>query len=234
MTFNNKLVDKILEAIFPLPEEFGVILQDDEEIEPVDFSYVQEAVVDADPDADVYFGMSKLVICSPHLGGIVIKIPFNGFYYVDEETGELIWNDFTWATGSDNSDYCLTEFEKYKRLRTYGLDCFVAKTFFYKVKSGVRVFIQEEVSSMNDLYQTRKPSQKSSDLVKKWREEGKVHMDSEWVANCLDKYGKSKVERFLYYCANIDPDILEDMHDGNFGYRGDETPCILDYSNYGD
>ena len=55
-----------------------------------------------------------------------------------------------------------------------------------------------------------------------------------FLANCLDKYGKSKVKRFLHYCANIDPDILEDIHDGNFGYRKDETPCLLDYSNFND
>lgn len=234
MTFNHRLVDEFLEAIFPLPEQFGVIISDDDETtEPIDYSLIQEVVWDVDPDASVYFGMSKLVIVAPSLNGVVIKIPFNGRYYEDCE-GELHWVPFEWATGSDKSDYCLTEYEKYNRLKTYGLNCFVAKTIFYGIRCGVRVFIQEEVTSQNDLYQTRRPSEKSSNLANKWYDEGKFYIEPEWIANCLDKYGESKVERFLYYCSNIDPDILEDMHDGNFGYRPNELPVLLDYSNYND
>ena len=59
-------------------------------------------------------------------------------------------------------------------------------------------------------------------------------MNTEWIAICLDKYGKSKVERFLYYCENIDLDILDDIHNGNYGYRTNGTPCIIDYSGYAD
>lgn len=235
MTFNHKLVDEFLEAIFPLPEEFGVICcNDDDESEPVDFSFFQEAIWDVDPDAIVCFGMSKIVIISPNLGNVVIKIPFNGYYMENDIDGNLEWNPFCWAAGSDPKDYCLTEFEKYNRLKTYGLDCFVAKVIFYKEMCGVRIFLQEQVIPENDSYCTRRPSRKSQDLANKWYDEGKFYIEPEWIANCLDKYGKSKVERFLYYCANIDPDILEDVHSGNFGYRGDETPCILDFSNYSD
>ena len=57
-------------------------------------------------------------------------------------------------------------------------------------------------------------------------------MDTNWIANCIDKYGQSKVERFLNYCENIDPDLLEDVHSGNYGYREDGTPAILDFSNF--
>ena len=47
MTFNHKLVDKFLEAIFPLPEKFGVICSndDDNEDEPIDFWTFQESLV---------------------------------------------------------------------------------------------------------------------------------------------------------------------------------------------
>ena len=233
MTFNHTLVDKFLEAIFPLPENFGIVLRENEESEPIDFSFFQEAVWDVDPDASVYFGMSKIVIISPNLNNVVIKIPFNGFFEENMEE-DLYWHTFRWASGSDSKDYCLTEFEKYNKLKTYELDCFVAKIMFYKEICGVRVFLQEQVVPENDSYCTRKPSQKSQDLANKWYDERKFYIEPEWIANCLDKYGKSKVERFIYYCANIDPDILEDAHDGNFGYRKDETPCVLDYSNYRD
>lgn len=240
MTFNHQLVDKILEAIFPLPDNFGVILLEDEEATlPNDiFNELQNSLWAIDPDINICYGLSKLVITSFQLGNIVIKIPFNGFFSWKYDVNEyddfdnLLWNPFRWASGSDHSDYCLTEYEKYRKLKTYGLDCFVAKVMFYKEMCGVRIFLQEKIIPKNNLYYTKKPSKKSQDLANKWYDEGKFYLDTEWIANCLDKYGKSKVERFLYYCANIDLDILEDAHNGNFGYRNNETPVILDYSNY--
>ena len=116
MTFNHKLVDKFLEAIFPLPEKFGVICSnnDDNEDEPIDFWAFQEKVWNVDPDAIVCFGMSKIVIVSPNLENVVIKIPFNGYYIESNIKGNLEWNPFRWAVGSDPKDYCLTEFEKYR------------------------------------------------------------------------------------------------------------------------
>ena len=80
MTFNYKLINEILEAIFPLPEDFGVIVDCDYPDEPYGFSEIQETVLDIDPDASLEFGMSKLVIISPNFEGVVIKIPFSGFY----------------------------------------------------------------------------------------------------------------------------------------------------------
>ena len=42
-------------------------------------------------------GMSKIVIISPNLGNVVIKIPFNGLYGKRYEMGILEWNPFCWA-----------------------------------------------------------------------------------------------------------------------------------------
>lgn len=236
MTFNHKLVNDFLEAIFPLPDEFGVVVFDDggSPEEPINFLSIERAVFDVDPYAKVYFGISKLVITSPNLDNIVIKIPFNGTFSEDEDTGELIWDEFRWANSSDSSDYCLAEYEKFKKLKTYGLDCFVAKTLFYKTIDGVRIFIQEAVTPDLDFCSFEKipSSQKSRTLAKQWQSEDKFSMDFEWIARCIDVYGESKVKRFLSYCENIDLDILEDMHDGNYGYRDNLTPVILDYSNF--
>jgi hypothetical protein len=233
MKFNSAVVDEILDNIFPLPSCFGVQLDnpmgDDE---PVGFSDIQEIVGMIDPDANIYYGMSKLVIISPRVGNVVIKIPFNGFftYYNSIEQ----WVPFTWATGTDSSDYCLAEYEKYERLKTYELECFVAKTMFYKKICGVRVFLQERVMTTLDSWKSPQPSQRSSKIADQWYNEGKFYIDPEWIANCLDFYGQSKVKRFLHYCSNIDLDILADVHSGNFGYRNGETPVIIDYSNFSD
>lgn len=239
MTFNSKLADDILEAIFPLPEHFGIIVPNDDDAVPICFNLLQEKVEKVDPCAELHFGMSKFVITSYHLGNVAIKIPFNGYYECGwdyendcDDLDNLEWYDFCWATGPDSSDYCLAEYEKYKRLKTYGLDCFVTKTIFYKEICGVRIFIQEFATSICDDFTPRRASKGSHDLAFRWQKERKFNMDVEWIANCLDKYGKSKVTRFLLYCENLDPDILEDIHSGNYGYRNDGTPCILDFSNF--
>jgi hypothetical protein len=231
MILNTKLIDNFLEAIFPLPKEFGVIYKYDNSKLT---SFFQDAICTIDPKATIDYGMSKLVIISPNLNNVVIKIPFNGYYTEDKRKKRLNWNSFHWASGSDSKDYCLTEFEKYNRLKTYNLDCFVAKIIFYKKIHDTRIFLQEQVTPESNFLYGHEPSKKSQDLADKWYNDGKFCIDPEWIANCLDKYGESKVKRFLDYCTDIDPDILEDMHSGNFGYRKNETPCILDYSNYGD
>lgn len=231
MAFNYKLIDELLDAIFPLPKKFGIFL--DEEGTDSDFLYFsnfKQAVSKVDPCASICYGVSKMVITSPNLQNIVIKIPFNGYFLMLPSEDE--WYPFSWAAGSDSADYCLTEYEKYNKLKTYDLDCFVAKIAYYKTIDGYRIFLQEEVIPKSNSCNRQKPSKKSQDLADKWYKEGKFYMDSEWIANCLDKYGKSKVKRFLKYCTDIDLDILEDMHSGNFGYRKDGTPCILDYSNF--
>ena len=224
MTFNHNAVDKILTAIFPLPEEFGL----DNDTKPVNFSLIQNQIKTVDACAHINFGISKMAIISPSFNNVVIKIPFNGEF---DEYAE--WLPFEWANGSSNSDYCLAEYEKYCRLKTYGLDCFVAKIIKYKTIDNIKIFIQEKVIPEEDTcFSNFVPSLKSKKLAQKWQEEGQSIFDTLWFANCLDKYGQSKVQRFLYYCNNIDLDILEDIHEGNYGYRENGTPVILDYSNF--
>ena len=226
MTFNHNAVDKVLAAIFPLPAEFGL----DNDSKPLNFKLMQNQIKRVDACAYIYFGVSKMVIISPNFNNIVIKIPFNGMFNYEAE-----WLPFKWASGSDHSDYCLTEYEKYRQLKNHGLNCFVAKTILYKTINNVRVFIQEKVTPEEDrCFSNFIPSLKSKELARKWKEEGQFIFDTVWFANCLDKYGQTKVQKFLYYCTNIDLDILEDIHEGNYGYRENGTPAILDYSNFSD
>lgn len=241
MEFEAKLIDKFLEVIFPLPDNFGVTSYDDIG-EELDNEYeIRSALRKIDELADISYGMSKLVITSPHLHGVVIKIPFNGHYEYDCEYDEdeaLIEEEYTWrpfcsASATDKSDYCLSEYEKYMKLKSYKLNCFVAKTYFYKVIDGVRIFLQEEIIPEEDDYSEHASSKESQNIAKEWRSEGKFWgIDSEWIANCIDEYGKEKVEQFLSYCNHTDYDILEDMHCGNYGYRENGTPCLLDFSNF--
>lgn len=226
MFFNHTLINQFIDAINPLPDDFGLIDYD----VPNNYEEIIDAVAAVDSEADVRFGMSKFVICSPKLEDIVIKIPFNGYY---DEDGD--WYSFSWASGSDKSDYCLTEYEKYRELKKRHLDCFVAKTFFYKTCFNKRIFLQETVTAAADLddLDIQEPSEKSLRIAKSWYRSGELGINPEWIASCIDQYGIIKVENFLNYCNNIDLDILEDCHHSNYGYRRkSNTPAILDYSNF--
>lgn len=218
------LIDHILEAIFPLPTQFG-LLPDDTLTNLIE---LEKALYSVDPEAEINYGISKLVISSPKFTGIVIKIPFNGIFY------DYVWTPFTSASGSDKSDYCLAEYEKYNSLKEHNLGCFVAKTSLYKIIDGRRIFLQEFVTPEHDIITSPRPSQKSDDLAKKIAKKRGFYYNKTWLANCLENYGEDAVIRLFDYYRLVDHDILSDLHDGNIGYREDGTPAILDFSNFND
>ena len=238
MTFNYKLVDKIISAIFPLPKKFGNIIYSDYDTEIVNYDSIAEAIFQIDPYAKIHFGISKMVIVSPNLRGVVIKIPFTGYYELfseDEEWNEnSCWIPFKYAPcEEDSSDYCLAEYRKYQTLKELGLHCFLAETAAYKTIDGVRIFLQEEVTPESQTYESYNPSINSKKLAKEYKNKYRCHhLDTNWIGICLDKYGQRKTERFLSYCIEIDPDILDDAHSSNYGYRDNGTAVLLDFSNY--
>lgn len=222
------LIDHILEAIFPLPTQFGLLYKEESDDAPVNLVELEEALCSIDPEAKVDYGVTKLVISSPKLAGVVIKIPFNGIFY------GAYWTPFVFAPGSDKSDYCLAEYEKYNSLKEHDLGCFVAKTSFYKTVDGRRIFLQEFVTPEYEIIASPKPSKKSDDLAKKIAKKRGFYYNKTWLANCLENYGEDAVIQLFEYYRLVDRDILSDLHDGNIGYREDGTPAILDFSNFKD
>lgn len=249
MNINYSFIEKVLDKIFPLPEKFGVGA-DNEDVEMIEYDLQQNI----DEHIQIFHGVSKMVIVAPALGDIVIKIPFNGQYdyrcrynhiyhsnrwisnrWVDEtESGEPIEFDyFCGASGADETDYCLAEYEKYQELRDHALDCFVAKTLFYGIRDGVRIFLQEKATAADQSSEKPYPSKNSLKIAQQYQENADcVYMNLDWVANCVDKYGAGITERFLHYASETDDEILGDMHDGNYGYRDDGSPVLLDFSDF--
>ena len=239
MVFNYNMVNKIIEALPPLAENFGIIYYengDDVHLYPIYEEEFEYRLRQVDSSIRIEYGASKLVITSPKLDGVVIKIPFSGYYstYEEDETFPE-WEPFRYASGTKENDYCFAEYEKFKALKKQGLDCFVAKTFLYKtISTNTAVFIQEAITPLGYLWKPRIPSKESKDLAKKIKEEREISISSDWIANCLDYYHQSKVERFFSYCQDVDLDILGDMHYQNYGYRRNGTPAILDFSDFQD
>lgn len=232
MVFNYELINKILEAIFPLPEHFGIITNED--YKPINFNKIYTSIKKIDKKANLYYGMSKLVISSPNFGGVVIKIPFNGYFESSKNKKNIYhWFYFNGAEAADFSDYCLAEYQKYLQLKKKNLHCFVAKTILFKKINNTRIFIQEYALPEEDNYKSiEKPSKESKKLADKLYHSYDISIDSEWIAFCLDKYGISKTKKFLNYCNLVDLSILMDASYDNYGYRKNKTPCIIDFSDF--
>ena len=195
MKINHKLINDFLNAIFPLPEQFGITSTDDyDELE--DNIFMTYAIEKVDPEAKLLYGMSKMVINSPKLD-FVIKIPFNGYYsqtyYENEDNDELEWCDFYEAPTADCWDYCYAEYEKFKALKKKNLESFVAETIFYKEMGGFRIFLQEKINPAHD--RNIIPSIKSERIAKKWKRKQYYSMDLDWIASCIDCYGEKKYQK---------------------------------------
>lgn len=242
MNINFENINKVLDAIFPLPPEFGVEGScNDSSEEPV-LAEIEHKIFKADPRAFIRHGISKLVLVSPNFGNVVIKIPFKGTrcerYFLsdpeDEESDYEYYTEFTEFSGAsdrDSSDYCLLEYEIYNTLKHYSFNCFAVKTIFYKIIEGTRIFLQEMACPEEDYSENFNISEKSEKTALRWRHECFTFMDTNWIAACIDKYGERKTKKFLEFAD--ENNLLGDMHDGNYGYRKGGYPVLIDFSDYG-
>lgn len=231
MKYNKEIVDKMLAAVFPLPAKFGVYSTDDPKFHQCqgfsDSARLNRVLSEIDPQVVINYGMTKMVIIAPSLGEVVIKIPFNGFYSFEE--GTRFWYRLPYGSYS----YCMSEYKKFCKLKHLNLKGFLAKTIFYEERDGVCIFLQERVNPRDEMIKAPHYSFESQEIVEKWQKMNTFPiLDAEWTAACIDKYGKFKTEKFLYYCMDFDNDLIEDWRDENIGYRNNGTPVILDYANF--
>lgn len=175
-------------------------------------------------------GISKLVFIFPNCDWVV-KIPFNGYYTAiwndeEEKYDNETWNYF--KNAMDSWDYCNVELEKYEQLQSLGLECFLAETrYLCSDRDNYPIYIQEKVIPHVNDKKKRTPTKKSLELIK-----GKYYFNATWVALAIDFYGEEKTFQFLNYIDEIDTDMGEDLHSGNYGYRADGSPCLIDFSGW--
>lgn len=220
MVFDKDYVDFILEQIFPLNYENFFSYKY--------FKALQKKITEIDENIKLERGLTKCVIIPP-CTSFVIKIPFKG---------TILGNNislFSGADAEDKSDYCLAEYNKYLSLKDASLEKFVAKTYYYKTIDGIRIFIQEKIIPLNNnnISQYSFNSKNSFNLAEKTLDEyGIYDIDTEWMGACFEIYGYDKVIEFIEFCIYTDTDLIEDMHDGNYGYRENGEPALLDFSGY--
>ena len=74
-----------------------------------------------------------------------------------------------------------------------------------------------------DSYVKAEEKQKDRDTWM-WRE-----FPIEWLATAIECYGIALVENFIYFCKD---NCLDDWHDGNYGWRKDGSPVVLDWAGF--
>lgn len=247
-------VKKLFEGV-EFPIDFGTYnesdsLENDEEI---------MAVVDLNTSDYFYslHGASKYILINDKLP-YVIKIPFNGFWeevyeeeiYKEDDIEDVeedifpkyVFTNFECA-GRDSycddamweNNYCETEARFYQVIEEGREDIkiFFAETRYCTAIDGKRIYLQEKVipySKADDKY-----SHKSSPLAKELSKKVYHQIAEDWIEAAIIYYGEELTKKFIDFLDNDDDIgeiIKEDLHNENYGYREDGSPCLLDYSGY--
>lgn len=188
-------------------------------------------IVDENVKVEVEYGVSKAVIILSVLP-FVIKIPFDGQWYESEDydTYETImeFSEFNCGGGSCYNDYCDTELITTQLAQDAGFGYFVPDMMYLCDECGRRIYVQEKVKPMFNVYNVVNPSKDSLESAKK----DCTNFNREWVALVYDFYGEDAWNEFIDWAENEAPEIISDCHTGNYGIREDGAPVIFDISGF--
>jgi hypothetical protein len=158
----------------------------------------------------------------------VIKIPFNGsFYYKDKEDEDeagFVFDPYY------TEDYCEVEAHVYSDAVDAEVEQFFAETKFLGIsKSGTPIYISERLATVfSSCDRVAIESSCSEDSLKKAHDIDS-YLPSDFIAACIEHYGLEATIRFNKF---IDEEGISDLHSGNFGFRADGSPALLDYSSF--
>ena len=206
---------------FIIPEQFGT---DEDEYGDTLRSVIDQVL---NIGCEFAYGISKFVIMLNDTE--VVKIPFNGeFYWDNDSQGYDAFEEF-----KSTIDYCRVEADYYKEAVKWGIAEFFAGTRFVGyTKDHTPFYVSERVhKTLDDVWYSvsEESVQTARDYANSkenfyWR-----RLSDHWLAVALEKYGKEKVDKFLEFLQAYD---IDDLHQGNVGFREDGTPCLIDYSGW--
>lgn len=144
--------------------------------------------------------------------------------------------------GAEN--YCDVEYKVYQKMKEKKIDCFFAR--IDKIDMGERnLYIQERAKVLSDFDESLEelyPEVKIHNWSKKAAERAEkngIIIRAVWLELAAKTYGRKKVKRLLRFLfsprkkdKHLSEIISQDIHDGNYGFRIDGTPCFIDYSGY--
>lgn len=222
-----------------IPEDFGMDEQSD--------MIWQDGLIESQLNGDfgsysVDNGVSKAVIIFDYLP-FVIKIPMWGMWYYhedyDEENDEYYYSESEFGyfyCGSENNskDYCLKEFERIQAMIEAGFGKLVPETEWVCADAAGRNFyMQEKVIPYRSHVSKTTPSDASLEKAKN-QECKYCSCSADWRAMVIDCYGEQFWKDFVDWDSENEMYILSDMHSGNYGYRNDGSPVLLDIGGFDD
>ena len=234
--FTKEMIDKARAIVSQLdiPEQFGC---DEDGGEFDDSALYNQVSAVYSGEFSIETGISKCVIVLPG-ESFVIKIPFNGTHYYDyeynEETDEYeevehYFNKFTVV-----EDYCEREMELTEVAQERGFSQFVLNMIcFYIDKRGRAFYMQERARTDRCSYgiSPTSVSQRSRDVAESMRT-SYCYGNESWRAAIVECYGEDTWYTFVNWNVAGNIGILSDMHGGNYGYRLDGTPVLIDISGF--
>lgn len=134
-------------------------------------------------------------------------------------------------------DYCSVEEEYYEMATEEGLEDFFART--YCVNPDWRdcpVYVQEKVRDVfaekgSNSSHSSEEVETTRSKVSSWGYDGRLALT--FICDLILAYGEEKTKKFLDF-LNRESSNLNDLHQNNYGYRLDGTPCLIDYSGFHD
>lgn len=139
------------------------------------------------------------------------------------------------GAGDYEWDYCGLELEYYTQIAEYGFAKFYAKTAFLgTTQNGFPCYIQEWCESYDDSEADTSSSEHSRSHVQelKTNDNYRSYFYDDWVALAVERYGEELVDAFLLKFLREHNEYVGDMHSGNFGFRADGSPVIIDFSDF--
>ena len=233
----NKNVLKDLFSKITIPSQFGG------DIDGEDYTNIDEWVSDIinknklNNSIEYRHGVSKAVFIFNNLN-FVIKIPFNGSweceYGLDKDSDRVVeisrdWYDFI------TEDYCEKELSKYTKAKEKGLEIFFAAVDNFTLSENRKpIYIQEKVIPFYEYEKENKISitEEHEMLARRLRCDFHSRLFDSWIAAAIKYYGFDLTKKFLSFIEKEDYEIGADLHSGNYGFRENGTPCLLDYSGW--
>lgn len=158
-------------------------------------------------------------------------------HYEEVLQKEQDYCDFNFFDGAGDYDwdYCCLELNYYTQIKDYGFEQFYAKTAFLgSTQNNFPCYIQEWCESYDDSNVDTSSSERSRSHVQELKTNNnyRSYFYDDWVALAVERYGEELVDAFLLKFLREHDEYVGDMHSGNFGFRADGSPVIIDFSDF--
>lgn len=171
-------------------------------------------------------GVSKVVFGWNDISDFVVKVPFIGEGYYQEDNFLADAYSFNCASNSkDCSDYCCTEEEVYAEAEEVGIENFFAATELICEIDDVKFYIAEKA---REFHWGDFPTISEDSREKAKGSDGTSLLDVSFLGIFYEQNEDKSVDRMIQFLRDFE---LNDFHSGNLGYINDRL-VFIDYSGY--